>query len=752
MLPDKPRHGPAQCAARPSRRETAYSRSFFHPIQSRNKPRAEPPRAGPTSFRRSGDSALQEHIVTIRAKLINLMASFIAAIALVVSFMAYYAYEDSYQIAVSGSKTTVQSVTNYVSLFFNTAEDNSAFLAGLPQTAEAAGHLPSHVGLSASKTHTRREMSPQALELDKILEQLAESSSSYLAVGLGSADGGFLEYPPIAYPAGFDPRKRPWYQSAVDSGTGAAHSVYLTAAGTPVCSFVHTVKDGGRTAGVSYIEVSLATLSKSISAMEIGRTGRLTLIDSSGIIVATRNTEALFSKVTDKKMPGLDIIYAMPNGVHMAEVNGRDVLVNIFSDQRGWKYIYAIDADEVFEGTYAMLRISVIFSLVMAVAVFILGALILRSINRPLGLLSSTSETIADGDIQAALPDRTLFSGELLSLYESFAKMLAHINETLRRSQESEQKAHSEEEKARASMLRAEEAGAAAQAKTEAMLGVAESLDEAIRVISDASGALSVQIEQSDRIASESARSLAEAATAINEMNATVQEVARNVSSTSQFSGETRAKAESGAQIVHQSLQSIERVHAVSLELRTDMEQLNEHAGAISRIMTVISDIADQTNLLALNAAIEAARAGEAGRGFAVVADEVRKLAEKTMASTHDVSSAIQAIQESTNKSMASVENAVLQIDKATGFANDSGHALTDIVSTAEATADQVRAIATASEQQSAASEEINANIERVNSMVGQTAESMAEAARAVAGLAAQTEGLRALVARMQEQ
>ena len=92
-------------------------------------------------------------------------------------------------------------------------------------------------------------------------------------------------------------------------------------------------------------------------------------------------------------------------------------------------------------------------------------------------------------------------------------------------------------------------------------------------------------------------------------MNATVQEVARNASTTSRFSGETRAKAESGAQVVHQSLQSIERVHAVSLELRTDMERLNEHAGAISRIMTVISDIADQTNLLALNAAIEAARA-----------------------------------------------------------------------------------------------------------------------------------------------
>ena len=720
---------------------------FFHPdIRAGTGPAPERPRAGPTSLRRPGDSALQEQTVTIRAKLISLMASFIAAIVLVVSFMAYYAYKDSYQIAVSGSKTTVQSVTNYVSLFFNTAEDNSAFLAGLPQTAEAAGHLPSHVGLSASKTHTRREMSPQALELDKILEQLAESSASYLAVGLGSTDGGFLEYPPIAYPAGFDPRKRPWYQSAEDSGTGAAYSVYLNAAGTPVCSFVHTVKDGGGITGVSYIEVSLATLSKSISAMEIGRTGRLTLIDPSGIIVATRNAEALFSKVADKKMPGLDTIYAMPNGVHMAEVNSRDVLVNIFSDQRGWKYVYAIDADEVFAGTYAMLRLSVIFSLVMAVAVFILGALILRSINRPLGLLSSTSETIADGDIQAALPDRALFSGELLSLYESFAKMLAHINETLRRSQESEQKAHSEEEKARASMLRAEEAGAAAQAKTTAMLGVAESLDKAIRVISDASGALSVQIEQSDRIASESARSLTEAATAINEMNATVQEVARNASTTSRFSGETRAKAESGAQVVHQSLQSIERVHAVSLELRTDMERLNEHAGAISRIMTVISDIADQTNLLALNAAIEAARAGDAGRGFAVVADEVRKLAEKTMASTSQVGNAIAAIQGSTRQSMAQVDNAVATIDAATDYARQSGGALQEIVSMAEQSADQVRAIATASEEQSASSEEISRSIDQVNAIAGETARAMAESSRSVSDLAEQARILATLI------
>ena len=680
------------------------------------------------------------------------MASFIAAIVLVVSFMAYYAYESSYQLAASGSKTVVQSAAGYVALFFRDAENNSAFLAGLPQTAQAAGRLPSHVHLDTARTHTRADMSPQALTLDKILEQLAASNPSYLAIGYGSTDGGFMEYPPIDYPAGFDPRKRPWFQSAEASGSGASHSIYLTAAGTPVCSFAHTVRENNKLIGVSYIEVSLSTLSRNISAMEIGQTGRLTLIDPNGIIVATRVAEALFSKVADKKMPGLDKVYAMSDGVRMTEVNGRDVLINVFSDRHGWKYIYAIDASEVFEGTYAMLKVSLIFSLLMAVAVFILGTLILRSINRPLGLLNSTSETIANGDIQASLPDRKLFSGELLRLYESFAKMLAHISETLRQARENEQKAHSEGEKARSSMLQAEEAGAAARTKTEAMLAVADRLDEAIRVISAASGSLSVQIEQSDRMASQSAQRLTEAAAAINEMDATVREVARNVSTTTQFSGDTRAKAEHGAQIVHQSLQSIEQVRTVSLELQTDMEQLNEHAGAISQIMTVISDIADQTNLLALNAAIEAARAGEAGRGFAVVADEVRKLAEKTMASTHDVGNAIKAIQESTNKSMASVENAVVQINRATGYANDSGLALSDIVATAEATADQIRAIATASEEQSAASEEINANVGQVSSMIGQTAETMAEAAKAVAGLAAQTEDLRALVAQMKQE
>ena len=174
-------------------------------------------------------------------------------------------------------------------------------------------------------------------------------------------------------------------------------------------------------------------------------------------------------------------------------------------------------------------------------------------------------------------------------------------------------------------------------------------------------------------------------------------------------------------------------------------------AQAISKIMNVISDIADQTNLLALNAAIEAARAGDAGRGFAVVADEVRKLAEKTMASTHDVGAAITSIQASTATSVAAMETASEQISHATEFAHQSGQALEEIVSTVDATADQVNAIATASEEQSVTSEEINRSISNVNDVVQQTADAMHEAALAVGDLARQAQDLSSLIADMKK-
>ena len=335
----------------------------------------------------------------------------------------------------------------------------------------------------------------------------------------------------------------------------------------------------------------------------------------------------------------------------------------------------------------------------------------LRQLGKDPGELNVIAKRVVDGDYN--VDD----GGKKMGVYGSIVEMVNALKEHIENAQRESENAKEQSRKAQEAMEQANAASAEAQAKTEAMLVAADKLEQVGVVVSSASTELSAQIEQSDRGAAESAQRLSEAATAMNEMNATVQEVAKNGNASS-ASAETNRAGRRSAQVVEKAVHSIEEVHHLSLELKEDMTQLNEHAQDISRIMAVISDIADQTNLLALNAAIEAARAGEAGRGFAVVADEVRKLAEKTMASTQDVGNAIKAIQESTTKSMTGVDNAVQRIGEATELANQSGRALQEIVSTVEATADQVNAIATASEEQSAASEEINQSIVQVNDMV----------------------------------
>ncbi|MDL2272841.1 methyl-accepting chemotaxis protein, partial [Desulfovibrio sp. OttesenSCG-928-I05] len=249
----------------------------------------------------------------------------------------------------------------------------------------------------------------------------------------------------------------------------------------------------------------------------------------------------------------------------------------------------------------------------------------------------------------------------------------------------------------------------------ERMRAVAEQASVISDRVAAAAEELAAQVEQISRGAEMQRERVETTASAMTQMNSTVLEVARNASQASDQSDATRQNAISGADLVDKVVAAINDVNRVGTRLQTNMEGLGEQAENIGGVMGVISDIADQTNLLALNAAIEAARAGEAGRGFAVVADEVRKLAEKTMTATQEVGSSISAVQHSAHLNMEEVAEAVRNVIKATDLANSSGAALGEIVDLASATSSVVSSIAAAAEQQSAASEQITGAIEEIN-------------------------------------
>ena len=517
------------------------------------------------------------------------------------------------------------------------------------------------------------------------------------------------------------------------------------------------LKVNGKTVAVLAAGIDNKALAKATTdKIKVGQKGLVYAYNMQGQVVLHPDSNVLGRN--DSKQPQVAQLLAQKEGRTRFD-NSKGESKGLYYKalpHEGWILCVEFDRGEIFKPISDLLTNA---SLITLACALIVGAVIFFSahgIVRMLGGISSVAEAVAGGRLQTNDKERALFDAaekrgdEFSTLAAGMRRMVESIRNLLGESEHKTRAAQQATEEAEKATARAEEAARQAEsAKREGMLAAAGQLEEVVSIISAASTELAAQVEQSDKGAAESSQRLAEAATAMNEMNATVQEVARNASDASNMSAETRANAENGANIVESALQSIGQVHKVSLALKGDMTTLHEHAQAITHIMNVISDIADQTNLLALNAAIEAARAGEAGRGFAVVADEVRKLAEKTMASTNDVGNAIAAIQGSAGQSVQAMDKALAEVETAADLAKQSGEALQEIVTKVEASADQVSAIAAASEQQSATSDEITRSIERVNEMSGQTAQAMGEASRAVNELARQAERMGKLIGEM---
>ncbi|MGE4298680.1 MAG: methyl-accepting chemotaxis protein [Desulfovibrionaceae bacterium] len=261
-------------------------------------------------------------------------------------------------------------------------------------------------------------------------------------------------------------------------------------------------------------------------------------------------------------------------------------------------------------------------------------------------------------------------------------------------------------------------------------------ISELAQRVASASEELSASADEQARGAQRQKVQSESVAASMEEMAATVLEVARNAAASVDVAGEAQTAARDGVDLVDKAVAGIEGVSRSSEALSGDLAQLDGQAGEIGRIIGVINDIADQTNLLALNAAIEAARAGEAGRGFAVVADEVRKLAEKTMTATKEVEEAIRTIQHRSGNAMASMTQTRDQVRDSTALSNQVGEALRRIMARIEDMMGRVTQIAAAANQQSAAAEEVNASIEDIAGIAREADEGADQAAAATRDLA----------------
>jgi methyl-accepting chemotaxis protein len=374
-----------------------------------------------------------------------------------------------------------------------------------------------------------------------------------------------------------------------------------------------------------------------------------------------------------------------------------------------------------------------------------LGTIVTLSVVRPLRKGVAFARAVAGGDMQARLDVKG--RDELGELADALRTMLEALKENIQAAENRGTQCAAEAQKAREAQAAAEEHRQAAEtARQEGMLHAATRLTAVVDALTGATEDLAARAEQATRGAAEQSARLSETVTSMGEMSATVLDVAQNAATASDTAAAAREQAVAGSDVVRRAVAGIGQARDKALRLTDDMAELGRQAEGIGRILGVISDIADQTNLLALNAAIEAARAGEAGRGFAVVADEVRKLAEKTMAATSEVGKAIRDVQDGTQKTVSGVREAVAVIESATGLADESGKALASIVSLIETASDQVRSIAAASQQQSAAAETIERSIADVNRVSEDTAQAMERSTQTVEGLAEQARELGALI------
>jgi methyl-accepting chemotaxis protein len=273
-------------------------------------------------------------------------------------------------------------------------------------------------------------------------------------------------------------------------------------------------------------------------------------------------------------------------------------------------------------------------------------------------------------------------------------------------------------------------------------------VNQAIHATASASAQISSSSEEMAAGAQEQSSQSSEVAAAVEQMTKTIVETTKNSSNAAKAAKNSGDIAHEGGKVVHETIEGMNKIAEVVKKSASTVQTLGNSSDQIGEIIQVIDDIADQTNLLALNAAIEAARAGEQGRGFAVVADEVRKLAERTTKATKEIATMIKQIQRDTEGAVISMKEGTQEVEKGKELADRAGESLKQIIKGAEEVVDMASQVATASERQSDTAEQISKSIEAMSNVAHESATGLQQIAHASEDLNRLTLNLQELISK----
>ncbi|AAY94014.1 methyl-accepting chemotaxis protein [Pseudomonas protegens] len=541
--------------------------------------------------------------------------------------------------------------------------------------------------------------------VSNLLEQKSVSST-FMGAYLGNNDGTFIIRPNSKMPDGYDPRARPWYKSAENSSGSALTEPYIDlASGQLVISIVDSVIKAGQRIGVVGGDLSLQVITDSINALDFDGMGYAFLISADGKILVHPDKNLVMKTLKDVYPQDTPKISSELSEI---TVDGKPRIVT-FTQIKGlssvnWYIGLSVDKDKAF-AMLSEFRTSAIIATLTAVALTIaLLGLLIRLLMQPLHVMTRAMQDIADGEGDLTRRLNIHNQDEFGILGTAFNRFVERIHGSIR------------------------EVSSATEHVNEV----------ALRVVSASNSSMLNSDEQASRTNS--------VAAAINQLGAAAQEIARNAAQASQQASDARNLAEDGQQVVDRSIQAMNQLSDMISASSSNIETLNSKTVNIGQILEVITSISQQTNLLALNAAIEAARAGEAGRGFAVVADEVRNLAHRTQESAQQVQGMIEELQVGARESVSTMSNSQRHSQDSVEIANQAGERLNSVTQRIGEIDGMNQSVATATEEQTSVVESINMDITEINTLNQEGVENLQATLRACSDLEQQAARLKQLV------